>query len=49
MAEMMIGANLKEIAKPHSRGFGPPKLSAQGLSLPKPSEFGVALKTSRST
>ena len=44
MAEMMIGANLKEIAKPMSRGFGPPKLSAQGLNLPKPSEFGVALK-----
>ena len=44
MAEMMIGANLKEIAKPASRGFGPPKLSAQGLNLPKPSEFGVALQ-----
>jgi ABC-type uncharacterized transport system ATPase subunit len=44
MAEMMIGANLKEIAKLASRGFGPPKLSAQGLTMPKPSEFGVALK-----
>ena len=44
MAEMMIGANLKEIAKPATRGFGPPKLAAQGLSLPKPSEFGVALQ-----
>ena len=44
MAEMMIGANLKEIAKPANRVFGPPKLAAQGLSLPKPSEFGVALK-----
>ena len=43
MAEMMIGANLKEIAKPPDRVFGPPKLAAQGLSLPKPSEFGVAL------
>jgi len=43
MAEMMIGANLKEIAKPANRVFGPPKLAAQGLSLPKPSEFGVAL------
>jgi general nucleoside transport system ATP-binding protein len=43
MAEMMIGANLKEIAKPASRVFGPPKLEADGLSLPKPSEFGVAL------
>ena len=44
MAEMMIGANLKEIAKPAKRAYGPPKLSAQGLSLAKPSEFGVALK-----
>ena len=44
MAEMMIGANLKEIAKPMSRSFGPPKLSVQGLSAPKPSEFGVALQ-----
>ena len=44
MAEMMIGANLKEIAKPATRGFGRPKLAAQGLSLAKPSEFGVALQ-----
>ena len=44
MAEMMIGANLKEIAKPQGRVFGAPKLAAEGLSLPKPSEFGVALK-----
>ena len=44
MAEMMIGSNLKEIAKPASRGFGAPTLSARGLSLPKPSEFGVALQ-----
>ena len=44
MAEMMIGANLKEISKPASRGLGALKLSAQGLNLPKPSEFGVALK-----
>ncbi len=43
MAEMMIGGNLKEIAKPPQRGFGPVKLSARGLSLPKPSEFGAAL------
>ncbi len=43
MAEMMIGANLKEIAKPASHDFGRPKLTAKGLSLPKPSEFGVAL------
>ena len=26
MAEMMIGANLKEIAKPAKRAYGPPKL-----------------------
>ena len=44
MAEMMIGANLKEIAKPAARSFGRPKLAAQGLSLPKPSDFGVALQ-----
>ncbi len=44
MAEMMIGANLKEIAKPAGRVFGPPKLETQGLTLPKPTEFGVALK-----
>ena len=44
MAEMMIGANLKEIAKPAGRVFGEPKLAAEGLSLPKPSEFGVALR-----
>jgi simple sugar transport system ATP-binding protein len=44
MAEMMIGANLKEIAKPAGRKFGESKLAAQGLSLPKPSEFGVALQ-----
>ena len=30
MAEMMIGANLKEIAKPASRAFGPPKLETRG-------------------
>ena len=44
MAEMMIGANLKEIAKPAGRVFGAPKLETDGLSLPKPSEFGVALR-----
>ncbi len=44
MAEMMIGANLKEITKPAERIFGPPKLETQNLSLPKPTEFGVSLK-----
>ena len=43
MAEMMIGANLKEIAKPAKSEYGPIKLAAQGLNVPKPSEFGVAL------
>ncbi|MBV8441490.1 MAG: hypothetical protein JO312_13185 [Hyphomicrobiales bacterium] len=43
MAEMMIGANLKEIAKPAKSEYGPTKLAAQGLNVPKPSEFGVAL------
>ena len=45
MAEMMIGGNLKEIAKPVGRAFGLPKLVLNRLSLPKPSEFGVALDT----
>ncbi len=44
MAEMMIGANLKEILKPAERVFGLPKLEVQNLSLPKPTEFGVALR-----
>ena len=44
MAEMMIGAGLKEIAKSMGRSFGAPKLLVEGLSLPKPSEFGVALR-----
>ncbi len=44
MAEMMIGGNLKEISKPAERTFGPPKLETQSLSLPKPTEFGVALR-----
>ena len=44
MAEMMIGAGLKEIAKPPERTFGPPKLVVERLSLPKSSEFGVALR-----
>ena len=44
MAEMMIGANLKEIAKPAGRKFGDPKLTVRGLSLPKRGDFGIALK-----
>ena len=44
MAEMMIGAGLKEVAKSDQRSFGAPKLKVQNLSEPKPSDFGVALK-----
>jgi len=44
MAELMIGANLKEIAKPAGRTFGEAKLSVRGLSLPKQGDFGMALK-----
>ena len=44
MAELMIGANLKEIAKPAGRKFGEAKLSVRGLSLPKRGDFGMALK-----
>jgi len=44
MAELMIGANLKEIAKPAGRTFGAAKLTVQGLGLPKRGDFGVALK-----
>ena len=44
MAEMMIGANLKEIAKPAGRKLGAPKLTVRGLNLAKRGDFGVALK-----
>jgi simple sugar transport system ATP-binding protein len=44
MAEMMIGAGLKEVAKSAGRQFGEPKLIVHNLSLPKPGEFGVALQ-----
>lgn len=43
MAELMIGANLKEISKSAGRTFGDEKLVVQGLSLPKKGDFGVAL------
>ena len=43
MAELMIGANLKEIARPAGRAFGEEKFAARGLSLPKHGDFGVAL------
>jgi simple sugar transport system ATP-binding protein len=43
MAELMIGANLKEIARPAGRDFGQVKFAARGLSLAKRGDFGVAL------
>jgi simple sugar transport system ATP-binding protein len=43
MAELMIGAGLKQIAKPAGRRFGPPKFVVRGLNLPKIGEFGTAL------
>jgi simple sugar transport system ATP-binding protein len=44
MAELMIGANLKEIARPTGRKFGEEKFAARGLSLPKHGDFGVELR-----
>jgi simple sugar transport system ATP-binding protein len=44
MAELMIGANLKEIARGAGRAFAAEKFAARSLSLPKRGDFGVALK-----
>ena len=44
MAELMIGANLKEISRAAGRAFGEEKFAARGLSLPKHGDFGVELK-----
>jgi len=44
MAELMIGANLKEIAHAPGRTFGGIKFEAVHLSLTKRGDFGVALK-----
>ena len=44
MAELMIGANLKEINRPAGRALGYEKFAVRGLSLPKHGDFGVALK-----
>ena len=44
MAELMIGANLKEIARGAGRSFGPIKFEAAKLSIPKHGDFGMALK-----
>ncbi len=44
MAELMIGANLKEIVRGPARSFGALKFEAIGLSLRKQGDFGMALK-----
>jgi ABC-type uncharacterized transport system ATPase subunit len=44
MAELMIGANLKEIARSAGRAFGEEKFAARSLSLPKHGDFGVELR-----
>lgn len=43
MAELMIGANLKEISKDIGRNIGPVKFEVLNLSLPKVGDFGTAL------
>lgn len=43
MAELMIGANLKEVSKDSSRTFGALKFEVRHLSLPKIGDFGTAL------
>ncbi len=47
MAELMIGANLKEITRSSGRVLGEPKFLVNGLSLPKLGDFGVALNDIR--
>ncbi|MDE2383006.1 MAG: ABC transporter ATP-binding protein [Alphaproteobacteria bacterium] len=44
MAELMIGANLKEVSKAPSRSFGAAKFTVADLSLAKLGDFGVALR-----
>ena len=44
MAEMMIGASLKQIAKPKDRTPGAEKFAVEGLVLPGEGAFGVALE-----
>ncbi len=44
LAEMMIGANLKEISKAPGRKFGDVKFIVKNLTLPKVGDFGTALK-----
>ena len=44
MAELMIGANLKEIARAPGRALGEEKFAVRSLSMPKHGDFGVALQ-----
>lgn len=44
MAEMMIGASLKQIDKAPSRQLGDVRFAVKGLSAPAPDNFGTALK-----
>ncbi len=43
MAELMIGANLKDVSKADGRSFGVSKFEVKSLSVPKRGDFGVAL------
>lgn len=43
LAEMMIGANLKEISKVAGRKFGAVKFAVNDLTMPKAGDFGTAL------
>jgi general nucleoside transport system ATP-binding protein len=43
LAEMMIGANLKDISKDNSRTLGATKFQVRNLSQPKTGDFGTAL------
>lgn len=44
LAELMIGANLKDISKDSNRLFGATKFAVKNLSLAKAGDFGTALK-----
>ena len=43
MAELMIGANLKDVSKTQASAFGARKFEVKSLSMPKLGDFGVAL------
>jgi len=47
MGEMMIGSDLRDPARGQTATSGPIRLSVQGLNLPKPDDFGVALSDIR--